>query len=363
MGASTQTHGLADRDAKNNSPDSPISIYEVDLASWKRVPEEGNRPLTYREIAAQLAGYVHDTGFTHVEFLPVTAGRLGTSADFMFLADYLQQRGIGVLLNWPHVNFPNEGQSFGFKWNKNWMHDTLDYMSQDPVSRSYHHDKLTRSLQYAFTENFILPFSHEEVVHGKGSMIGKMPGDEWQKFANLRLLYGFMFGYPGKKLLFMGGEFGQWSEWNPDSSLDWHLLQYPRHSGLLRWVRDLNTAYRGNPSLFQLDAGSDGFEWVDYSDSRRSVICFLRKSRNPADVTLFACNFTPAPWHNYRVGVPLDCHWREILNSDAQLYGGSGQGNIGGVSASPLPIHGRPDSLNLTLPPLGVLVFRPEACL
>jgi len=201
MGASTQTHGLADRDTKKNVPDSPVSIYEVDLASWKRVPEEGNRPLTYREIAGQLAGYVHDAGFTHLKFLPVTAGRLGTPTDFMFLLDYLQQCGIGVILD-------SGRPGFGFKWNTNWMHDTLDYMSQDPASRSYHHDKLVRGLQYAFTENFILPFSHEEVVHGKGSMIGRMPGDEWQKFANLRLLYGFMFGYPGKKLLFMGGEFG-----------------------------------------------------------------------------------------------------------------------------------------------------------
>ena len=354
MGASTQTHGLADRDARQNAPDSPISIYEVDLASWRRVPEEGNRPLTYREIARQLAGYVHDAGFTHLKFLPVAGGRLGSPTDFMFLLDYLHERGIGVILDFG-------GPGFAFQWNKNWMQDTLDYMSQDPASRSYHQDKLVRGLQYASTENFILPFSHEEVLQGKGSMIGRMPGDEWQKFANLRLLYGFMFGCPGKKLLFMGGEFGQWSEWNPDASLDWHLLKYPLHSGLLRWVRDLNTAYRGSASLFQLDAASGGFEWVDYTDSRRSVICFLRKGRNPADVTLFACNFTPVPRHNYRVGVPLDCHWREILNSDAPLYGGSGQGNIGGVPASPLPIHGRPDSLNLTLPPLGVVVFQPEA--
>ena len=359
MVTSTPTHWLTVRGAEQNSPDSPISIYEVDLASWKRVPEEGNRPLTYREIAVQLAGYVHDTGFTHVELLPVVAGRLGTPADFGFLVDYLDQQGIGVILDWASTSVPH-GEHPGFKWNTNWLHDTLDYMSQDPATRSYHHDKITRGLQYAFTENFILPFSHEEVVHGKGSMIGKMPGDEWQKFANLQLLYGFMFGCPGKKLLFMGGEFGQWSEWKVDASLDWHLLQYPLHSGLLRWVRDLNTAYRGNPSLFQLDNGSDGFEWVDYSDSRRSVICFLRKARNPADMTLFVYNFTPFPRHNYRVGVPLDCGWREILNSDAPLYGGSGQGNIGGVAASPLPIHGWPDSLNLTLPPLGVVVFQPE---
>jgi 1,4-alpha-glucan branching enzyme len=245
---------------------------------------------------------------------------------------------------WPMVSRPTYlgGLGFGFKWNMGWMHDTLDYMSKDPVFRSYHHNKITFGLVYAFSENFILPYSHDEVVYGKGSMIGKMPGDEWQKFANLRLLYGFMFGHPGKKLLFMGGEFGQWREWNHDTSLDWHLLEHGYHSGLSRWVRDLNTFYRGQPSLFELDFDSSGFEWVDGSDSQRSVICFLRKGKRSGDLTLFACNFTPVPRHNYRVGVPLDCHWREVLNSDAPLYGGTGQGNIGGVTASPLPIHGRP---------------------
>jgi 1,4-alpha-glucan branching enzyme len=263
---------------------------------------------------------------------------------------------------WPMVSRPAHlgGLGFGLKWNMGWMHDTLDYMSQDPVFRSYHHNKITFSLQYAFTENFVLPYSHDEVVYGKRSMIGKMAGDEWQKFANLRLLYGFMFGHPGKKLLFMGGEFGQWSEWNHDVSLDWHLLQYPFHSGLLRWIRDLNTFYRGQPSLFEVDFDSSGFEWVDGRDSQRSVICFIRKGKKPADMTLFVCNFTPVPRHNYRVGVPVDCHWREMLNSDAPLYGGSGQGNIGGVMTTPLPIHGRPYSLSLTLPPLGVVVFQPE---
>jgi 1,4-alpha-glucan branching enzyme len=493
--------------AGRNSLASPISIYEVHLGSWRRVPEEGNRWLNYRELAVQLAEYVHDAGFTHVEFLPVTehpfdgswgyqtigyfapTSRFGTPWDFMFLVDYLHQHGIGVILDWVPAHFPKDeaglgyfdgthlyehadprqgeqpdwntfvfnygrrevqsfltgnalfwldqyhidglrvdavasmlyldygrragqwipnrfggkenvdaldflrrvneqvyaafpdtmtiaeestawpmvsrpnylgGLGFGLKWNMGWMHDTLDYMSNDPVFRSYHHHKITFGLVYAFSENFILPYSHDEVVYGKGSLIGKMPGDEWQKFANLRLLYGFMFGHPGKKLLFMGGEFGQWREWNHDTSLDWHLLQQGNHLGLARWVRDLNTFYRGQPSLFELDFDSSGFEWVDGSDSQRSVVCFLRKGKRPGDLTLFACNFTPVPRHNYRVGVPLDCHWREMLNSDAPLYGGSGQGNIGGVTAGPLPIHGRPYSLNLTLPPLGMVVFQPE---
>jgi len=492
---------------KNNSLDSPVSIYEVHLASWRRVPEERNRWLTYREMAVQLADYVHDAGFTHVEFLPVTehpfdgswgyqtigyyapTSRFGTPADFMFLVDYLHQRGIGVILDWVPAHFPKDaaglgyfdgthlyehadprqgeqpdwdtlvfnygrrevqsflignalfwfdkyhidglrvdavasmlyldyarkegqwipnyyggkenleglaflrrvneqvygafpdvmmiaeestawpmvsrpvhlgGLGFGLKWNMGWMHDMLDYMSKDPVFRTYHHNRITFSLLYAFHENFVLPFSHDEVVYGKRSMVGKMPGDEWQKFANLRLLYGYMFGHPGKKLLFMGGEIGQWSEWNHDSSLDWHLLQYPYHAGLRRWVRDLNTFYRGQPSLFELDFDSPGFEWVDCSDSQRSVVCFLRNGKNPGDKTLFACNFTPVPRHNYRVGVPLNCHWREMLNSDAPLYGGSGQGNEGGVTAAPLPVHGRPYSLSLTLPPLGIVVFQPE---
>jgi 1,4-alpha-glucan branching enzyme len=493
--------------AARNALNAPISIYEVHLGSWKRVPEEGNRWLTYREMAVQLAEYVRDAGFTHVEFLPPTehpfdgswgyqtigyfapTSRFGSPWDFMFLVDYLHQHGIGVILDWVPAHFPKDeaglgyfdgthlyehadprqgeqpdwntfvfnygrpevqsflignalfwfdryhcdglrvdavasmlyldygrapgqwipnryggrenvealdflrrvneqvyaaypdvmtiaeestawpmvsrpahlgGLGFGFKWNMGWMHDTLDYMSKDPVFRSYHHNRITFSLVYAFSENFILPYSHDEVVYGKGSLIGKMPGDEWRKFANLRLLYGFMFGHPGKKLLFMGGEFGQWREWNHDTSLDWHLLQYPFHASLLRWVRDLNTFYRGQPSLFELDFDPSGFEWVDGSDSQRSVVCFLRKGKRPGDLTLFACNFTPVPRNNYRVGVPLDCFWREVLNSDAPLYGGSGQGNVGGVTASPLPIHGRPFSLNLTLPPLGMVVFQPE---
>lgn len=227
-------------------------------------------------------------------------------------------------------------------------------------ARCYRHEKITFSLLFAFSENFVLPFSHDEVVYGKGSMIGKMPGDEWQKFANLRLLCGYLFGHPGKKLLFMGNEFGQRAESNHNSSLDWRLLQYPFHTGLLRRVRDLNTFCRGQSSLFEVDFAPSGFEWADCADAPRSVVSFLRKGMSPGDFTLFVCTFTPLPRQNYRVGVPFGGHWREELNSDAPLYGGSGQGNAGGADAAPLPIHGRPHSLNLTLPPLAVVAFRPE---
>jgi 1,4-alpha-glucan branching enzyme len=494
--------------AKRNSLDSPLSIYEVHLGSWRRVPEEGNRWLTYREIAPRLADYAHDAGFTHIEFLPImehpfdgswgyqTIGyfaptsRFGTPADFMYLVDYLHQHGIGVILDWVPAHFPKDeaglgyfdgshlyehadprqgehpdwntfvfnygrnevqtflisnalfwldkyhvdglrvdavasmlyldygrregrwipnrfggkenieaihfmrtlnervyeafpdvimiaeestawpqvsrpsylgGLGFGLKWNMGWMHDVLEYMSQDPVFRSYHHNQITFSLLYAFTENFVLPFSHDEVVYGKGSMLRKMPGDEWQKFANLRLLYGFMFGHPGKKHLFMGDEFGQWSEWNHDASLDWHLFENPFHAGLHRWVRDLNTFYRGQAALHQLDFEAGGFEWVDCKDFERSVISFLRRARNPDDQLLVVCNFTPVVRQNYRIGISTAGYWREVLNSDASLYGGSGQGNLGGLSTVPLPIHGRPFSLNVLLPPLGIVVFQHES--
>ena len=261
---------------------------------------------------------------------------------------------------WPMVSRPTYigGLGFGLKWNMGWMHDMLDYMSQDPVHRSYHHNRLTFSLMYAFSENFVLPFSHDEVVHGKGSMIGRMPGDQWQRFANLRVLYGYMTTHPGRKLLFMGCEFGQYAEWNHDSSLEWHLLEHPLHAGLQRWVRDLTTLYRGAAPLHELDSEAAGFEWIDCQDHERSVISFLRRDRT-GDVLVVACNFTPVPRHNYRVGAPRGGFWEEILNSDALLYGGSGQGNHGGVTASPLGAHGRPASLNLTLPPLGIVVFRP----
>ena len=493
---------------KSNALDAPISIYEVHLGSWRRVPEEKSRWLSYRELAPLLAEYVHNAGFTHVELLPVmehpfdgswgyeTIGyfaptsRFGTPSDFMYFVDYLHQHGIGVILDWVPAHFPKDeaglgyfdgthlyehadprqgehpdwntfvfnygrnevrsflisnalfwfdkyhvdglrvdavasmlyldygrregewmpnryggrenidaieflrsvnehvyaafpdvmmiaeestawpqvsrplyvgGLGFGFKWNMGWMHDMLSYMSQDPVFRSYHHNKITFSLLYAFTENFVLPYSHDEVVYGKGSMLRKMPGDDWQKFANLRLLYGFMFGHPGKKLLFMGSEFGQWSEWNHETSLDWHLLDTPLHRALQRWVRDLNTFYRGQRALHELDFDSGGFAWVDCTDFQRSVISFLRRGRNPADQLLLVCNFTPVVRQNYRVGVPRSGLWKELLNSDALLYGGSGQGNFGGVEAVPLPVHGQPFSLSMTLPPLGMLVYQHES--
>ena len=496
--------------AKNNSLDAPISIYEVHLGSWRRVPEEDNRWLSYREIAPLLADYVHNAGFTHIELLPVmehpfdgswgyeTTGyyaptsRFGTPTDFMYFVDYLHQHGIGVILDWVPAHFPKDeaglgyfdgthlyehadprkgehpdwntfvfnygrsevrsflisnalfwldkyhvdglrvdavaamlyldygrregewipnryggkenieaieflralneqvyggypdvmmvaeestswpqvsrpiylgGLGFGLKWNMGWMHDMLGYMSQDAIFRSYHHNQITFSLLYAFSENFVLPFSHDEVVYGKGSMLRKMPGDDWQKFANLRLLYGYMFGHPGKKLLFMGSEFGQWSEWNHDASLDWNLLATPLHSALQRWVRDLNTLYRGQSALHELDFDGGGFTWVDCKDVQRSVISFLRRGRNPADQLLFVCNFTPIVRQNYRVGVPRQGLWKEVLNSDAPLYGGSGQGNFGGCEAVPLPIHGHSFSLNMTLPPLGVLIYQPESTL
>jgi 1,4-alpha-glucan branching enzyme len=268
---------------------------------------------------------------------------------------------------WPMVSRPTYigGLGFGMKWDMGWMHDTLDYMSRDPVHRSYHHGRLTFRAIYAFTENFMLPLSHDEVVHGKGSLIGKMPGDDWQKFANLRALYGYMYTLPGKKLLFMGGELAQWREWSHDRELDWHLLEYHHHAGVHAWLRDLNRFYRSEPAAHQLDFDPAGFEWLDADDAWNSVLSYVRKSRpaaagQPPDELLVVCNFTPLVRENYRVGVPVVGRWREVLNSDAEHYGGSGVGNLGGVESVPIPCHGRPHSLNLRLPPLGVLVLKHE---
>ncbi len=490
-----------------DSLNAPISIYEVHLGSWMRVPEEHNRPLTYRETAPRLAEYVQRMGFTHVEFLPVmehpfygswgyqTTGyfaptsRYGTPQDFMYLVDYLHQRDIGVILDWVPSHFPSDahglayfdgthlfehadsrkgfhpdwkthifnygrnevrsfllssamfwldkyhadglrvdavasmlyldysrkqgewipnkfggrenleaidflrqfnaeaykehgdiqtiaeestawpmvsrpiyvgGLGFGMKWDMGWMHDTLIYFSHDPIHRKFHHNLLTFRMLYGFTENFVLPLSHDEVVHGKGSLIGKMPGDEWQKFANLRLLYGYMFAQPGKKLLFMGDEFGQVREWAHDTSLEWHVLQYSVHSGVQKWVEQLNRVYREQPALHELDNDPAGFEWVDCNDTAASVVSLLRKGRSPRETILVVCNFTPVAREAYRVGVPSDGYWRELLNSDASEYSGSGVGNLGGAKAEAHPAHGRPWSLTLRLPPLGALFLKAE---
>jgi 1,4-alpha-glucan branching enzyme len=491
--------------AKHNALNAPYSIYEMHLGSWRRVPEEGNRSLNYREVAHQLADYMVEMGFTHVELLPVMehpfygswgyqsigyfapTSRYGSPQDFMYFVDHLHQRGIGVILDWVPSHFPTDehglgyfdgtylfehqdpkkgfhpewsssifnygrnevraflgssglfwldryhvdglrvdavasmlyldysrkegewipnqyggnenleaisflrklneavyvdfpdvqtmaeestawpmvsrpvylgGLGFGMKWNMGWMHDTLKYMSRDPLFRRFHHDQLTFSIWYAFAENFLLPLSHDEVVYGKGSLLGRMPGDDWQKMANLRALLGYMWAHPGKKLLFMGGEFGQWNEWNHDQSLSWHLLEQPSHQGLRRWVRDLNTLYRGQPALHERDFDNQGFAWVVVHDWEESVIAFLRKGKNQDDPVLVLFNFTPVPRHNYHVGVPHGGRWRELLNSDAPLYGGGGQGNLGGVDSAPVPSHGYFHSITLTIPPLGVLFLK-----
>ena len=263
---------------------------------------------------------------------------------------------------WPMVSRPTYlgGLGFGMKWNMGWMHDTLRYMRENPVHRKYHHGELTFSLIYAFHENFVLPLSHDEVVYGKGSLIGKMPGDTWQQFANLRLLYGYMWSHPGKKLLFMGGELGQRREWQHEESLEWWVLDYPEHAGLMRWISDLNRVYASEPALHQLDFDPNGFEWIDCCDSEKSTLAYLRKSRKNENVILVACNFTPVPRENYLVGVPAAGYWREIINSDAPYYGGSGMGNLGGVESCPVPAHGRYHAIRITLPPLGVVYFKYE---
>jgi 1,4-alpha-glucan branching enzyme len=486
---------------------APVSIYELHLGSWRRVPEDGNRSLSYRELAAVLPDYVADLGFTHVELLPVmehpfygswgyqTTGyfaptrRYGTPEDLMHLVDRLHQRGVGVILDWVPSHFPSDehglayfdgthlyehedprlgfhpewksfifnygrnevrsflvssaicwldryhadglrvdavasmlyldyarpagewlpnrhggrenleaidflrelnhevyeqfpdvhtfaeestawpgvsrplyvgGLGFGYKWDMGWMHDTLSYLALDPIHRRYHHDKLTFRRLYAYSENFCLPLSHDEVVHGKGSLLGKMPGDEWQQRANLRLLHCYQHAQPGKKLLFMGGEIGQWREWNHDSSLDWHLLDGEGHRGIHRLVGHLNRLYRGEPALHELDCDPAGFEWIDANDSEHGVLSFLRLARGGGQTVMAVFNFTPVVRRNYRLGAPRGGYWRELLNSDAREYGGSGQGNLGGVEAVPVPLHGRSHSLTLTLPPLGAVLLKSE---
>jgi 1,4-alpha-glucan branching enzyme len=492
---------------KVNALNAPVSIYEVHVGSWRRVPEEGNRPLSYLELAQYLPDYVKDLGYTHVEFLPITehpfygswgyqtvgyfapTSRYGTPQDFMYLIDQLHQKGVGVILDWVPSHFPSDehglayfdgthlyehmdpkkgyhpdwnsyifnygrnevreflissalfwldkyhidglridavasmlyldysrkegewipnqyggrenleaiyflrkfneafyqeypdlqtfaeestawpmvsrptyagGLGFGMKWNMGWMHDTLEYFSTDPLFRKHHHEQLTFSMWYAFHENFVLSISHDEVTHGKGSLFGKMPGDEWQKYANLRLLFGYMYGHPGKKLLFMGCEFGQWREWSHEESLEWHALEFPLHSGVQRWVKDLNHLYRQEPALYQLDFANAGFEWIDFHDWENSIVSFVRKGKDAQDIILVVCNFTPVERKNYRIGVPRGGYWFEALNSDSTFYGGSGQGNSGGLEAAPISSHGKFHSLSLTLPPLSALFFKSE---
>jgi 1,4-alpha-glucan branching enzyme len=261
---------------------------------------------------------------------------------------------------WPMVSRPIYlgGLGFGMKWNMGWMHDTLSYFARDPIYRKYHHQELTFSLLYAFNENFILSLSHDEVTHGKKSLLEKMPGDDWQKFANLRLLFGYMFAHPGKKLSFMGSEFGQRQEWQHDYSLDWHLLKFPYHDGMLKWVKDLNHIYRKEKALYEVDFDSSGFQWIESNDWSHSVLVFLRKSKNKKERILIACNFIPTPLYNYRIGVPDHGIWREFLNSDASFYGGSGQGNMGKIETVPVPMHGYDFSINITIPPLGILFLK-----
>lgn len=491
---------------ETNWLESPVSVYEVHLASWRRSPEEQGRWLTYRELADTLVPYTKDLGYTHVELLPVSehaldeswgyqtigyfscTSRFGTPEDFMYLVDRFHQAGIGVIIDWVPAHFPKDahglayfdgtalyehrdpfkgehrdwgtlifnygrnevanfllsnalfwldkyhidglrvdavasmlyldysrkpgewipnryggnenleavafikrfneivhrfhpgiltiaeestawpmvsrptylgGLGFSMKWNMGWMHDILEYFSFDPVFRKYHQSNLTFALLYAFTENFVLVLSHDEVVYGKKSILDKMPGDLWQKFANARLLYAYMYAQPGKKLLFMGGEIGQWGEWNSNTSLDWHLLEYEPHRKLHFFMKYLNSLYAREPAMYEADFNHEAFEWIDFGDYENSIVSFVRRARDRDDFLLFIFNFTPVVRSNYRVGTPKAGFYREVLNTDAEMYGGSNTGNQGGRHTDPVEWHGKPHSLLLELPPLAGLVFKP----
>ncbi len=490
--------------AARNGLGAPMSIYELHVGSWRR---KDGKFLNYRELAHELAAYLQETGFTHVELMPITehpfygswgyqttgyfapTARYGTPQDLMYFVDHLHAHGIGVILDWVPSHFPTDqhglvyfdgthlyehadarqgfhpewnsaifnfgrnevrsflvssalfwfekyhidglrvdavasmlyldyarkegewipnqfggrenlqaidflrilnqavyrdhpdttmiaeestawplvsrpthigGLGFGLKWNMGWMHDTLAYMQEDPVYRKYHHGELTFSLIYAFHENFVLPLSHDEVVYGKGSLIGKMPGDDWQKFANLRALYGYMWGHPGKKLLFMGGEFGQRREWTHEGELEWWVSGLPEHAGVKRLIGDLNRVYRSEAALHEVDFSPAGFEWVDVGNAEMSIIAFLRKPAAEGATLLVVCNFTPVPRANFLLGVPERGFWRELINTDSRDYGGAGWGNLGGVESVPVGSHGRVESLSLVLPPLSTLILRWE---
>jgi 1,4-alpha-glucan branching enzyme len=496
---------IAGREALRGWLDAPLAIYEAHLGSWRRVPEEGNRFLSYRELAHKLVPYVKELGYSHIELLPVMehpfsgswgyqvlgffapTSRFGPPEDFKYFVDMCHRAGIGVILDWVPGHFPKDahglaqfdgtalyehadprqgehqdwgtlifnyarnevrnfllsnalfwldeyhvdglrvdavasmlyldysrregqwipnrfggrenldaisflqelnrlthgkhpgtitaaeestawpgvtrpvhvgGLGFSYKWNMGWMHDMLQYMHESPIHRRWHHNLITFSMLYAYTENFILPFSHDEVVHGKGALLDKMPGDIWQKYANLRTLYGYMYAHPGKKLLFMGAEFGQWREWNHDRSLDWHLLDDPAHAAVRRFVQDLNWHYHAEPALYQCDYEPDGFRWIDCNDNENSVVSILRFARNRRDFLLMIFNFTPVPRAEYRIGVPEPGWYAELVNSDASIYGGSNLGNGGGVASEPIASHGFEHSVRLMVPPLACLYLK-----
>jgi 1,4-alpha-glucan branching enzyme len=497
-----------DSDWRRESPhEKPISIYEVHLGSWRLNPLEGNRSLTYAELADELAAYVKDMGFTHVELLPVMehpfsgswgyqvsgyfapTARYGRPDDFRAFVDGMHQAGVGVILDWVPAHFPRDdwalarfdgtalyehadprrgahpewgtlifnygrnevrnfllasalfwpreyhvdglrvdavasmlyldysraegawvpneyggnedldavrllkefnevlhrrepgilsvaeestawpgvsrptylgGLGFGFKWNMGWMHDTLGYFQRDPVYRRYHHHELTFSLMYAFSENFVLPLSHDEVVHGKGSLYDKMAGDRWQKLANLRALYAYMWAHPGKKLLFMGGELAQEAEWSHERSLDWHLLEQAEHAGVQALVRDLNRVLRSEPALYEQDFDPAGFWWLEANDAGANVLAFARASKKAERVLVCVANLSPTRRPGYRLGLPRAGRWREAINTDSGFYGGSDSGNLGGVESEPIGWHEQPFSAEVTLPPLGVVWLVPE---